>query len=93
VVFGVNNTIKNNCTASIQEDKYNKSGIYRLKYKICDVYIGQKHRTFITRFEEHVSDVRRNKDKSHYALHILQCNHEYGPVEETMDILTVASRG
>jgi hypothetical protein len=28
-------------------------------------------------------------NKSTYALHMLQCRHEYGKIEETMDILKV----
>jgi hypothetical protein len=60
---------------------------------MCDqVYVGQTGRNFRTRYEEHTNDIRLSKDKSRYALNILQQNHKYGPIDKTMDILRVASK-
>jgi hypothetical protein len=55
--------------------------------------MGQTGRNFKTRYEEHTNDIRLNKDKSKYAVYILQENHEYGPIDKTMEILKVANKG
>jgi hypothetical protein len=60
----------------------------------CDqVYVGQTGRNFKTRYKEHTNDIRLNKDKSKYAVHILQEIHDYGPIDKTMEILKVANKG
>jgi hypothetical protein len=48
---------------------------------------------FKTRYKEHGSDIKSNKDKSRYALHILQDNHEYGTIKKIMNILKLHSKG
>jgi hypothetical protein len=55
--------------------------------------VGQTGTNFETRYEEHTNDTRLNKDKSKYAIHILQENHEYGLIDKTMEILKVANKG
>jgi hypothetical protein len=55
--------------------------------------VGQSGRNFKTRYEEHTNDIRLNKDKSKYAVHILQENHEHGPIDKTIEILIVANKG
>jgi hypothetical protein len=73
VAFSVNNTIKKKCNSTSLVDKYSKSGVYSLKCLSCDhIYVGQTGRSFKTRYEEHISDIRHNKEKSKYALHMLQ---------------------
>jgi hypothetical protein len=57
------------------------------------VYIGQTGRDIKTRYKEHVSYIKSKKDKSRYALHILQENHEYGPIDKIMNILKPQSKG
>jgi hypothetical protein len=57
-------------------------------------YIGHTGRSFSTRFLEHISDIRFDRDKSKYAKHILDHHqHEYGKKEETMEILKVINKG
>jgi hypothetical protein len=83
VAFSVNNTIKKKCDSNLQADKYSQSGVYSLKCLSCDqIYVGQTGRSFKTRYEEHIGDIRHNKDKSKYALHMLQYKHEYGTIEK-----------
>jgi hypothetical protein len=55
--------------------------------------MGQSGRNFKTRYEGHTNDIRLNKDKSKYAVHILQVNHEHGPIDKTIEILIVANKG
>jgi hypothetical protein len=56
------------------------------------VYVGQTGRDSKTRHKEHIDDIKSNKDKSRYALHILQENHEYGPTEKIMNILKLQNK-
>jgi hypothetical protein len=93
VAFIVNNTIKKKCDSNLQVDKYSQSGVYSLKCLSCDqIYVGQTGRSFKTRYEEHIGDIRHNKDKSKYALHMLQYKHEYSTTEKT-DVLKVVQKG
>jgi hypothetical protein len=94
VAFGANNTIKKICNSSSQVDKYNKSGVYSLKCISCNQnYIGQTGRSFKIRYDEHIRDIRFNKEKSKYASHILQFSHEYGTIDNTMEILKIENKG
>jgi hypothetical protein len=71
--YCTNNTIKNNCITRARKNKYDSCGVYELKCLTCEqVYVGQNGRDFKTRFDEHINDIRSNKDKSRNALHILQ---------------------
>jgi hypothetical protein len=55
--------------------------------------VGQTGKSFKTRYDEHISDIRHNKDKSKYALHMLQYKHEYSTIEKTLDVLKVVQKG
>jgi hypothetical protein len=57
------------------------------------VFVGQTGRDFKTRYKGHISEIKSKKDKSRYTLHILQKNHEYGPVNKIMNILKLQSKG
>jgi hypothetical protein len=94
IAYNTNNTIKNNRIVRDQKDKCNRCGTYGLKCLTCDqVCVGQPGRNFKTRYEEHTNDIRLNKDKSKYSVHILQENHEYDPIDKTMEILKMANKG
>jgi hypothetical protein len=56
------------------------------------VYVGQTGRNFRIRYEEHINNIRSNRDQSRYALHILQQNHEYGTIDQTMKVLKLANK-
>lgn len=72
-------------------NKYNKSGIYRIKCSDCEkFYIGQTGRTFKSRFNEHIQALRsQNKTsmKSNYAEHLLNQNHNFKNIEENLEII------
>jgi hypothetical protein len=94
VTFSVNNTVKKKCSNTLLVDKYCQSGVYSLKCLSCDqIYIDQTGRNLKTRYEEHISDIRHNKEKSKYALHMLQFSHEYGTIENTLEVLKVVQKG
>jgi hypothetical protein len=55
--------------------------------------LGTTGRTFRTRYREHVQAIRTNKINSKYAQHILDTQHTYGSIENTMSILHMATKG
>jgi hypothetical protein len=75
-------------------DKYDKSGIYKITCRSCQkAYIGQTGRSLKTRFKEHIRNIRFNKEESAYAQHILNQGHQYGPMEQIMDIAEQVQKG
>jgi hypothetical protein len=50
-------------------------------------YIGQTSRSLKLRFQECTRCVKHNEPQSAYALHILDSNHEYGTISDTMSLL------
>jgi hypothetical protein len=48
---------------------------------------------FKTIYKEHINDIKSNKDKSGYALHILQEKHEYGRIEKIINIFKLQNKG
>jgi hypothetical protein len=68
--------------------EHEKSGVYKLTCKTCQhSYIGQTNRNLKSRFHEHTRYIRNNDPRSAYALHILDCRHEYGDINDTMELL------
>jgi hypothetical protein len=75
-------------------DKYNSSSIYQIKCNSCQLkYIGQTGRNFRTRYKEHIHAIHSNKTTSKYAQHILDTQHAYGNIEDTLDILHIEKKG
>jgi hypothetical protein len=54
-------------------------------------YVGQTGRDFSTRFNEHKRAFRLNSSK--YATHILNNQHSFGQIQDTMQILHVRRKG
>ena len=50
-------------------------------------YVGPTSRDLKSRFREHMRYLKNNDPRSAYALHILNCRHEYGNIENTMTLL------
>jgi len=50
-------------------------------------YVGQTSRNLKQRYKEHNCYIKNNNPQSAYALHILNNQHEYGPMEKTMTLL------
>jgi hypothetical protein len=78
IAYKTKNTIQNHLLPKIPNiDKYNKSGIYKMKCNICQLsYIGQTGRNFKTRYKEHIRSIRTNNPNTKYAQHILDTQHE-----------------
>jgi len=49
--------------------------------------VGQTNRNLNLRFREHVRYIKNNDPRSAYALHILNCRHEYGNINDTTTLL------
>jgi hypothetical protein len=56
------------------------------------MYIGQTGRKLSTRYKEHIRSIRFNKDESPFAQHILNKQHQYGPMT-IMEMVERAKKG
>jgi hypothetical protein len=56
-------------------------------------YVGQTGRDFATRFNEHKRAFRLNYNSSKYATHILNNQHSFDQIHDTMQILHVQKKG
>jgi hypothetical protein len=72
----------------------NPSGIYKLKCRTCNkAYVGQSGRPITLRQKEHIRYIKTNDPISAYLLHILNNRHEYGPVDQTLELLKPCQKG
>jgi hypothetical protein len=81
VSFQTNNSLEN-CLKrknlfSGSNEKYNRCGIYKMKYEsFSKVYIGRTGRSFKVQFKGHMSDIVHNREKTGYSHHVLNSGHE-----------------
>ena len=88
IVFKTPNTTYKLLQGNQLTEQYESDGIYGIKCCTCNQwYIGQTGRSLSTRHKEHIRYIRQNQTTSAYAMHILNNNHEYGPITETMRLL------
>jgi hypothetical protein len=94
ITYRVSNTAQNLLKPHKRDnDTYANSGIYSIKCNTCNKrYIGQTGRSLKTRFVEHCRYRKTNGPKSAYALHILNNSHEYGPIQNTMELLKICKK-
>jgi hypothetical protein len=98
IAYKTNNTIakhliirKNNSSNS---DRYDKSGIYRLKCSSCPRrYIGQTGRSFKVRYKEHINGIKYNRQKTGYSQHVLNIGHDRTHNITSLDIIDVHHKG
>lgn len=95
IAFRVRNTTQNILKpAKTNNDCCTNSGIYSLQCKTCHKhYIGQTGRSLKAGFLEHQRYIKYNDPKSAYALHILKNRHEYGPIDNTMELIKSCKKG
>jgi hypothetical protein len=55
--------------------------------------IGQTGKTFHGRYKEHIRSIRNNKDTTGHTHHILNTGHSYGPINDTMETVTILKKG
>jgi len=73
-------------TQNLKSD-YEKSGIYKITCKTRQKSYVEQTSNLKTRFQEHTRYIKNNDPRSSYALHILNCRHEYGNINDTMTLL------
>jgi hypothetical protein len=70
------------------------SGVYKLTCPDCNkAYIGHTGRPFAVRFREHYRDYTHAHIKSKFAHYLLDQHHSIGPMNTTMDIIHIATKG
>jgi hypothetical protein len=63
---------------------YEESGVYELKCQSCPgSYIGQTGWNFMTRYKEHIKDIRNIRSETGFSHHILNTGHAYENIENT----------
>jgi hypothetical protein len=88
------NTIKRILQPKKEKDPFTEAGIYKIECNTCSkAYIGQSGRKIKTRFKEHISYIRTNKPTSAFAQHILDRNHDYGSITDSVQILKRCQKG
>jgi hypothetical protein len=81
VAFKTTTTVAKLLSDTLTTNTNEQSGIYRMTSQSCHkVYIGQMGRN-LTRYKEHIRNVRFDEEESAFAHHILGKGHEYGPME------------
>jgi hypothetical protein len=94
VAFRSKNNLQSVLKPKLQTDMYIKSGICCMKSLDCPIeYIGQTGRKFNTIYKEHIHDIRHNSSSTGYSEHILNTEHAYGTMENTMDIIVTNKKG
>ena len=82
----IQHLIKPKTTNNIQEQ--NMCRIYKLTCSTCKLsYVRQTSRSLKQTYQKHIRYIKQNYPRSSYMLHILNNNHEYGPINITMTIL------
>ena len=49
--------------------------------------MGQTSCNLKSKYQEHIQYIKNNDPRSSYALHILNCRHEYGNINDSMTLL------
>lgn len=75
-------------------DKFDKCGVYKLSCANCpSTYTGQTGRNFKTRYNEHRPDPRLETQKSSFAQHLVDKNHDLKNIDDGMEILHLCKKG
>jgi len=70
------------------------SGICKIKCNTCNkAYVGQTGRAISVRYREHIRYITTNYPQLAYATHILQNRHEFGPKNETLQLIKTCAKG
>jgi hypothetical protein len=94
-VFKTTNNLKKRLFPNqVTTDKYEKAEVYKLKCTDCPrQYIGQTGRNFKTRYEQHIRDIRNNRETSGYVQHILETGHAFRKMNEIMEVIKIEQKG
>jgi hypothetical protein len=98
IAYKTHNTIQNllGHTSHNQTriDMFQKSGVYQLECRDGHKkYIGQTGTPFYVRYNEHCKDFKHRQGTSKFAQHLLDFQHMFGKIDETMKILHTVCKG
>jgi hypothetical protein len=94
IAFKTSHTVGKLLKEKREINPYELSGIYKMTCQSCQkVYIGQTGRNLTIRYKEHIRNIRLNKDESAFAQHVLNNQHQYGPMNIIMEIIESAKKG
>jgi len=95
IAFRKTNTIQQQLSKEKENiNRINPNGMYKLQCNTCNrVYIGQTGISINIRYKDHIRYIKYNNPQSVYAAHILQNRHEYGPQQETLQLLKHCHKG
>ena len=81
-------------TTDAKKSDKNPSGIYEIKCNTCqNKYVGQSGRPITVRHKEHIRYIKNCNPISAYAAHILHNRHEFGTVEDTLQLIRSCRKG
>jgi hypothetical protein len=58
-------------------------------HKVCNRQTGR----ISTQNKEHIKNIGSNKDESAFTQHMLDKGHQYGPMEQIMEMVEYATKG
>jgi hypothetical protein len=95
ITYRTSNTLQKHLSYSnTQQDKFTKSGVYKLTCPDCDkAYIGQTGRNLYTRYDEHKRAYRYNTLRPKFAKHLIEHGHSFQDIESTMEVLHFHKKG
>lgn len=95
IAYKTNNTITRKLINNIEtKNIYEQNGVYSLQCNTCTkVYIGQTGRKFKERYTEHIRAIKNQKTNSQFANHVINENHSYDNMENSMKILKIEKKG
>jgi len=95
IAFYTKNTIGNLLThKNPTPDIYSQSGAYKLSCPNCNkAYVGQTARRFSTRYIEHKTAFRNNKQTYSLTKHLNEEGHSFGPMNEIMQVIHRHKKG
>jgi hypothetical protein len=71
-----------------------KESVYKTKFMDCPVKcIGQRGRTFQTRYKEHTQAIRYINSNSGYSNYIFNTEHAYGNITITAKVVKTGEKG
>jgi hypothetical protein len=56
-------------------------------------YVGKREKNLITRYKEHIRNIRFNIDESAFAQHILDKGYQYGPMGKIVELIKYTRKG
>jgi len=90
----LNNLLNQRNIPSDNSSKLEKTGVYKIKCSDCNAfYIGQSGRKISTRIKEHYPSCKSNIEKSSFAQHLVNSNHNIDNIKNNTEVLHVCRRG